>query len=282
MDVRWISCPGEIHSRSHPDGLILLLLLPKALGDSCQGVQDLLTLTRLQGKVLALSEDLQHPIEELRADRVAEAEILLTPSVEDLIHQKPVKVLCLDLTRSPRIRYLLPLPAVRDTELSACQQTTLANLPARILSFSVDEDLAPEFRPNDPLPPVIATLRGLDSGDGETTLDSGILWGQASLVSADGRVAMARVVPDILGGSIVAPLLRNNSHWLLVFDDLVIRHSGYFKIHIALMQTLQREARDDGESIIEAPQELLSAVTSLIYVHAFARLLGRSGWEDLW
>lgn len=199
----------------------------------------------------------------------------------NLKHHISAKVLCLDFTRRARIKYLNLLPAAKDTELSTCQEEALATLPARILSFGVDRDLPSEIPTNDLLPPVVATLRGLDSGDGETHLDSGSFWGQASLVSADGRLAMARVVPDVLSGSVVAPLLRNDSDWFLAFDTLVIRQPGYFKIYIALMQTSQREGGGNGEPIIEAPRELLSTVTSLVYVHAFARSSGRSGWEDI-
>lgn len=281
MDVRWISYSGEHRSHGRSNGLAVLFPLPKTLKDSRRNVQDLLTLSTVQGKQLTQSKELQYILAKLRADGQAEAETLLTPSVEDLEQHNSAKVLCLDLTRSAKIRYLLPLPAPKDTELSTYQESTLATLPARILSFGVDRDLPSEIRTNDPLPPVVATLKGLDSGNGEIPLDSGSLWGQASLVSADGRLAMARIVPDILSGSVVAPLLRNNSDWFLVFDSLVIRQPGCFKIYIALMQTSQREGGGDGDPNIEAPQELLSAVTSVIYVHAFARSSGRSGWEDL-
>ena len=281
MDVMWISCSGENLSRGRSNGLAVLFPLPKTLKNSHRNVQDLLTLSKDQGKQLTQSKDLQYILAKLRAEGQAEADTLLKHSIEDHKYHDSAKVLCLDLTRSARIRYLLPLPAAKDTELSTYQESTLATLPARILSFGVDRDLPSEVRTNDPLPPVVATLKGLDSEDGETPLDSGSLWGQASLVSADGRLAMARVVPDILRGSIVAPLLRNQSDWFLVFDNLVIRQPGCFKIYIALMQTSQREGGGDGDPNVEAPRELLSAATSVIYVHAFARSSGRSGWEDI-
>ena len=89
-------------------------------------------------------------------------------------------------------------------------------------------------------------------------------------MSADGRVAMAQVAPNILKGSSIAPFQPNDDHWSLVFAGLEIRQPGYYKFHVALMQTSQREGEDGGAPIVEAPRELLSAVTGLIHVHSFA------------
>lgn len=281
MDVRWISCSGELLPRSDSDALAFLLPLPKTLKDSRRNVQELLAAIKGQGQQLTQSKDLQYILAKVQADGQAEAESLSTPSIENQKHHSSAEALCIDITRSARILCLLPLLPAKNTEQSSCQINTLATPSARILSFCVDSSLPSEIRTNEPLPPVVAVLKGLDSGDGETPLDSGILWGQASLVSADGRLAMARVVPDILSGSVVAPLLRDNCNWFLEFDTLVIRQPGSFKIYISLMQTSHRDGGGNGESIIEAPRELLSTVTSLIHVHAFARPSRRSGWDDL-
>ncbi len=271
MDLRWISCSGELLPRSDSDALAFLLPLPKTLKDSRQNVQELLAAIKGQGQQLAQSKELQYILAKLHADG---------QSIENQKHHSSAGALCVEITRSARILCLLPLLPAKNTKPSSCQINTLATPSARILSFRVDSSLPSEIRTNEPLPPVVAVLKGLDSG-GEIPLDSGILWGQASLVSADGRLAMARVVPDILSGSVVAPLLRDSFNWFLEFDNLVIRQPGSFKIYISLMQTPHRDDGGDGESIIEAPRELLSTVTSLIYVHAFARPSGTSGWDDL-
>ena len=109
------------------------------------------------------------------------------------------------------------------------------------------------------------------------TLDVNNLWGQASLLSADGRIAMAQFRVDILnGGSLVAPLLRGplrqgeDNLWFLRFGGLVICEPGFFKIRIALIGTSENDGQSHGSVIVDAPTEQLSVDTKLIRVHAFA------------
>ena len=147
-----------------------------------------------------------------------------------------------------------------------------------IVFFSLDSQPPEEIRTNDPLPPIVVGLRigRIQRSDG-ITVDDNSLWGQASLVSADGRIATAQFRADILsGGSLVAPLLRTFSSvgehntWSLTFKDLVIREPGYFKIRIALIGTSQDDSQSQGNPVIDAPTEQLSISTSLIRAHAFA------------
>ena len=152
-----------------------------------------------------------------------------------------------------------------------------------ILSFSVDRQPPAEIRTNQPLPPITVSLKRLviESGDG-VTLDVNNLWGQASLVSADGRIAMAQFRVDILtGGSLVAALLRSplrqgeNNLWFLRFTGLVICEPGFFKIRIALIGTSENDGQSHGSVVVDAPTEQLSVDTRLIRVHAFA-----AAWRD--
>ena len=147
-----------------------------------------------------------------------------------------------------------------------------------VLSFSVDRQPPAEIRTNLPLPPITVSLKRsvTESGDG-MTLDVNNLWGQASLVSADGRIAMAQFRVDIFtGGSLVAPLLRGplsqgeDNLWFLKFRGLVIREPGLFKIRIALIGTSENDGQSHGSVVVDAPTEQLSVDTRLLRVHAFA------------
>ena len=107
--------------------------------------------------------------------------------------------------------------------------------------------------------------------------EEGSLWAQVSLMSADGQMAMALFAPDILAAKeMVTPLSRELSatqteeNWSLAFKDLRIRHSGYFKIHIAVLRSSQSEERGDDDPAIDPPRELMGIDTQVIRVHAFA------------
>ena len=148
-----------------------------------------------------------------------------------------------------------------------------------VVSFSVDRQPPAEIQTNRPLPPITISLKILDVelGDG-MTLDVNNLWGQASLVSADGRIAMAQFRVDILtGGSLVAPLKRSplrqgeDNRWFLKFRGLVICEPGYFKIRIALIGISENDGQSHS-SIVDAPTEQLSINTRLIRVHAFTAM----------
>lgn len=277
MDARLFRCPGSFLARSHPDDLVFLLPLPTVSEDSRQNVQGLFVLSKLQGEHHPRLDEFQYLLENFHADEGTAAEESSKPSRKELNQLTPGKLLCLDLLRRPRIGYLLPLAAAQDQSSSIRQEKKVAAPTSLLLSFNVDGRLPSEVQPNNPLPSILATLRGLELEDGEIALNSGSVWGQASLMSADGRVAMAQIAPDILGGGTVTPLRRMNDCWTLKFDNLVIRQPGYYKININLIQTSQTQGGSDDDPIIEAPQELLSSVTSLIHVHSFAPIRGRIG-----
>lgn len=190
----------------------------------------------------------------------------LTLAIEEIEHSIPAKALC--PTKSASLTYLLPVPNRKPADQGAIQEATLAS--TRVLSFRVENRLPANIRLNDILPPVVATLRGLDPADDDDPPYAS-MWGRISLMSADGRVAMAQIAPDILLGTVLTPFQPpNDGDWSLVFAGLKIRRPGYYRLHVALMQTSQRESEDGGPPIVEAPRELLGAATDLIHVHSFA------------
>lgn len=175
-------------------------------------------------------------------------------------------------------RTLDPIHGVHVGESSNPPAVVESNSHYPVLSFSVDRQPPAEIRTNRPLPPITVSLKRfvIKPGDG-MTLDVNNLWGQASLVSADGRIAMAQFRVDILnGGSLVAPLLRGplrqgeDNLWFLGFRGLVICEPGFFKIRIALIGTSENDGQSHGSVVVDAPTEQLSVDTKLIRVHAFA------------
>ena len=163
-------------------------------------------------------------------------------------------------------------------ESSTSPAVVESNLHHPVLSFSVDRQPPTEFRTNLPLPPITVSLKTfvMESGN-NIILDVNNLWGQASLVSADGRIAMAQFRADILtGSSLVAPLLQSrprqgeDSLWFLKFRGLVIREPGFFKIRITLIGTSEDDGQSHGSVVVDAPTEQLSVDTRLLRVHAFA------------
>ena len=175
-------------------------------------------------------------------------------------------------------RTLDPIQGIRARESSTAPAVFESNSHYPVLSFSVDKQPPAEIRTNRPLPPITVSLKRLViESDDESTLDVNNLWGQASLVSADGRIAMAQFRVDILtGGSLVAPLLRSHLRqgkdnlWVLRFRGLVICEPGFFKIRIALIGTSENDGQSHGSVVVDAPIEQLSVDTRLIRVHAFA------------
>jgi hypothetical protein len=167
-------------------------------------------------------------------------------------------------------------------ESSSSQRNPTTNPEPPTIMFSIDRQPLAEVRTDFVLPAIVVSLERswIDSVNGQMTFDDGSLWGQASLVCAGGRVAMAQSRADILtGDSMVAPLLRNTSQmsnkecWSLTFTGLVIHEPGYFRIHIALIGTSQDEGGGHGSFAVDAPTEQLSVDTSLFRVHAFAPAL---------
>lgn len=148
----------------------------------------------------------------------------------------------------------------------------------RTISISIDKQPPPEVRPGNRLPTIVVDIRRLRQQRSESWMgEEGSLWAQVSLMSADGQMAMALLAPDILDAEdMVTPLFREFSatrteeRWSLAFRDLKIRHSGYFKIHIAVLRSSQSEERGDEDPAIEPPRELMGVDTQVIRVHAFA------------
>ena len=181
-------------------------------------------------------------------------------------------------------RALDPIQGIHAGESSSLPAVVESISHYSVVSFSVDRQPPAEIRTNRPLPPITISLKILDVelGDG-MTLDVNNLWGQASLVSADGRIAMAQFRVDILtGGSLVAPLKRSSlrqgeeNRWFLKFRGLVICEPGYFKIRIALIGTSQSDGQSHG-SLVAAPTEQLSINTRLFRVHAFSAMWRGTG-----
>ena len=146
------------------------------------------------------------------------------------------------------------------------------------ISMSIDEQPPLEVRPGSRLPPIVVNIKRLRHQRGDSWMgEEGSLWAQVSLMSADGRMAMALFAPDILAAEdMVTPVFRELSadcaeeKWSLAFRDLRIRHSGYFKVHIAVLRSSQSEEQGDEDPAVEPPRELMGIDTQIIRVHAFA------------
>ena len=181
-------------------------------------------------------------------------------------------------------RTLDPIQDIHAGESSTSPAVVKSNSHYPVVSFSVDRQPPAEIRTNRPLPPITISLRILDVELGDSmTLDVNNLWGQASLVSADGQIAMAQFRVDILtGASLVAPLKRSSlrqgedNRWFLKFRGLVICEPGYFKIRIALIGTSENDGQSHG-SLVDAPTEQLSVNSRLIRVHAFTAMWRGTG-----
>ena len=153
------------------------------------------------------------------------------------------------------------------------------------ISISIVQQPPLEVRPGTRLPPIVVTIKRLRDQQCESWIgEEGSLWAQVSLMSADGQMAMALFAPDILAAEdMVTPVFREISatqaeeKWSLVFRDLRIRHSGYFKIHIAVLRSSQSEEQGDEDPAVEPPRELMGVDTQTIRVHAFAPSLARAG-----
>lgn len=163
-------------------------------------------------------------------------------------------------------------------EASSTQNLGRESLQTRSISISIDQQPPCQVRPGSRLPPIVANMRRLRDQRGQSRMgEEGSLWAQVSLMSADGQMAMALFAPDILAAKeMVTPLSRELSatqteeNWSLAFKDLRIRHSGYFKIHIAVLRSSQSEERGDDDPAIDPPRELMGIDTQVIRVHAFA------------
>ena len=153
------------------------------------------------------------------------------------------------------------------------------------ISMSIDQQPPLEVRPGSRLPPIIVNIKRLRHKQGESWMgEEGSLWAQVSLMSADGQMAMALFAPDILAAEeMVTPLFRElpaahaEEKWSLAFRDLRIRHSGYFKVHVAVLKSSQNEEQGDEDPAVEPPRELMGVDTQVIRVHAFAPSLAGTG-----
>lgn len=182
-------------------------------------------------------------------------------------------------------RYTLHTHGITAGEASSTQSRIRESTQTRTISISVDRQPPLEVRPGTRLPPVIVSIRRLRHQRGENWMgEEGSLWAQVSLMSADGQMAMALFAPDILAAEdMVTPLVRGISgtrteeKWSLAFRDLRIRHSGYFRIHIAVLRSSQSEERGDDDPGIEPPRELMGVDTQVVRVHGFAPSSARMG-----
>lgn len=284
MDLHLAPRPVEASPRQCLTGLVFLFSLSEARNNTDQKFESFLALGTIQGRVLDQSGNLRSLVQRLYPHGKAISDALALPCPKDFKKWESGRQIALHLSKT-HSRALVPLPRLTSSESDISRGGKLAVAHTHTISFSVDEQPPSEVRTNDPLPSIIVSLKGLNiqiEGE-ESELDTGSIWAQASLVSADGRAAVAQVVPNILTGGTVAALFQNPSyagdgdHWSVLFDNLVIRQPGYFRIYVALMDTTQREARGNGEPTIDAPRKLLSAATGLIHVHAFAPISGRIG-----
>ncbi len=182
-------------------------------------------------------------------------------------------------------RYALRTHRMTAGEASSTHSLAQESTQTRIISISIDQQPPLEIRPGNCLPPIVVNIRRLRHQRGESWIgEEGSLWAQVSLMSADGRMAMALFAPDILAAEdMITPLFREISttraeeKWSLAFRDLRIRHSGNFKIHIAVLRSSQSEERGDEDPAVEPPRELMGVDTQVIRVHAFAPSLARTG-----
>ena len=175
-------------------------------------------------------------------------------------------------------KYTLRTHRVIAGEASPAQNLIRESIQTRTISISIDQQPPPEIRPGNRLPPIVVNIRRLRHRRSESWVgEAGSLWAQVSLMSADGQMAMALFAPDILvADDMITPLIRDFSatrteeKWSLAFTELRIRHSGYFKVHIAVMRSSQSEERGDEDPAVEPPRELMGVDTQVIRVHAFA------------
>lgn len=182
-------------------------------------------------------------------------------------------------------KYTLRTPRTTAAEASSTQSLGRESTQSGTISMSIEQQPPLEVRPGSRLPSIVVSMKRLRDQEGESWMgEEGSLWAQVSLMSADGQMAMALFAPDILAAEdMVTPLSRELSaagaeeKWSLAFRDLRIRHSGYFKIHIAVLRSLQSEDQGDEDPAVEAPRELMGVDTQIIRVHAFAPSLAGMG-----
>ncbi|KAL2047388.1 hypothetical protein N7G274_001409 [Stereocaulon virgatum] len=275
----------ELH-RERSIQLVYSLPLPaEPKSDSEEGFGRNWSREDLQQLELTASKHFRHMVR--RSQRLgnrAEAgrDPLTSRSVEDPVKDASNLDVGLGSSQHNGLKALIPAHGSFAAELSYAQRDPMANPETPTIMFSVDKQAPAEVRTGYVLPAIVVSLERSRSNsvDGELTFDDGSLWGQASLVCAGGRVAMAQSRADILtGDSLVAPLLRDTSQmsnkecWTLIFNGLVIHEPGYFRIHIALIGTSQDEGGGHGSFAVNPPTEQLSVDTSLFRVHGFAPAL---------
>ena len=175
-------------------------------------------------------------------------------------------------------RYTLCTHQIKSGEATSTQGLVRESTQSGTISMSIDQQPPLEVRPGSRLPPIVVNIKRLRHQRGESWMgEEGSLWAQVSLMSADGQMAMALFAPDILAAEdMVTPLSRELSadraeeKWSLAFRDLRIRHSGYFKVHIAVLRSSQSDEQGDEDPAVEPPRELMGIDTQIIRVHAFA------------
>ena len=290
MDTRGCCDNNELgFSCDCPLKFVYSLPLPEKKSALEEDFKSFYTPEELRHLELKHSKDLQQMVrrsQRLQNRRVVDTDPAATPSPEDLENATSSHDMSLDPSQHSDSRVLDPAAGMFAGDSSTSQATLVPNLDIPIITFGVDKQPPAEVRTSSPLPAIIVSLKRIRvrSDGSRLALENNNLWGQASLVSADGRVAMAPSRADILtGSSLVAPMVLHplytgdEDRWTLTFMDLLIMEPGHFKIHIALIGTLQDEDQGHGSPVVNAPAELLSVDTSAFRVHAFAPAVGNTG-----
>lgn len=261
-------------ARNRPIGPVFPFRLVKYSRDSKEGNREPVTQTTKSLKQM-VDRDEEHE----EADR--------QPSAASLAGDRDKRLSSVGQSQSEDglNRYNLRTHRKTAGEASSAQSLARESATSGTISISVDQQPPLEVRPGSCLPPIVVNIKRLRHQQGESWMgEEGSLWAQVSLMSADGQMAMALFAPDILAAEdMVIPLFRELSadqaeeNWSLAFRDLTIRHSGYFKIHIAVLRSSQSEDQGEEYPAVEPPRELMGVDTQIIRVHAFAPSLTRTG-----
>ena len=168
---------------------------------------------------------------------------------------------------------LSPSGTLRAVEPDSHRKQMMAGSPESEITFQFTTPILTEILTGERLAPIKLSVEGLDLDDTEEVLESGNFSVMASLMSADGRVPMSLVDPNIFGGRTFSSPSRRDDQVLFKFDDLVIRQSGNFRIQFALIK--RKEGDEQEGTVADAPMVPLSRHTEVLHVSAFVH--GRRG-----
>lgn len=116
------------------------------------------------------------------------------------------------------------------------------------------------IRPGAPLhPPIVVRLEGRRShgSNAVVNVNDGSVWALASVVSADGMVALAPPQPNLLSGTLVDSIhtsVEESSRGLgyMTFPNLAINQTGNYRIRVSLvrMPTVEEHEAVNVQSIV--------------------------------